>query len=354
MSKRFVSIGFFLLFAGLAFIRGIKADDSLTLWLPEKSWAVKSDGRNFELSVHEFLPDLQGENLQAENKQNGLVMSVFLEPAKIKITASEYRTLTLGDLKAKLSKNTEVRTYEKGSFAFTDYTIRKVEDLRGTGPQFNEYIEKFGGDTDFNQRNVFIYIIKDDTWLNFHLSKVLYSDEDAAIFENFISSITIVDAFQPSSVKLFEFGTYYYRQENYKAAIKYYGKALELEKAKQELPDDLWLVLVDNLGMAYGISGDFENAKSTLDYGVSKKPSYPMFYYNLACNYAEQNDLENSLKNLSLAFKYIGKYDQRREDAGSLPGFLVSKIPKSRGVFGFPEIDQFITRFAWNYYISCF
>jgi tetratricopeptide (TPR) repeat protein len=63
-------------------------------------------------------------------------------------------------------------------------------------------------------------------------------------------------------------------------------------------------VLVDNLGLSYGLSGDFEMAQKTIQYGLSKEPTYPMFYYSLACTYAKLNDLEHSLLNLEKAFQY--------------------------------------------------
>jgi hypothetical protein len=55
-------------------------------------------------------------------------------------------------------------------------------------------------------------------------------------------------------------------------------------------------VLVDNLGMAYGITGDLKKASEIFEYGLSKDDTYPMFYYNLACTYAEMNDLDNTIK----------------------------------------------------------
>jgi tetratricopeptide (TPR) repeat protein len=61
-------------------------------------------------------------------------------------------------------------------------------------------------------------------------------------------------------------------------------------------------VLIDQLGMAYGISGDLARSKSVFEYGISKDPDYPMFYYNLACGYGEQNDKANALVFLRKAF----------------------------------------------------
>jgi tetratricopeptide (TPR) repeat protein len=56
--------------------------------------------------------------------------------------------------------------------------------------------------------------------------------------------------------------------------------------------------------MSYGISGDNKKAKEIFEYGLSKDDTYPMFYYNLACAYAEMNDLDNAIINLKHAFEY--------------------------------------------------
>ena len=61
---------------------------------------------------------------------------------------------------------------------------------------------------------------------------------------------------------------------------------------------------MDNLGMAYGITGDLKMAKETFEYGVSQDKTYPMFYYNLACTYAEMNDIERAMPYLKTAFGY--------------------------------------------------
>jgi predicted Zn-dependent protease len=45
-------------------------------------------------------------------------------------------------------------------------------------------------------------------------------------------------------------------------------------------------------------------AEKTFQYGVSREPAYPMFYYNLACTYAELNELDRSLLNLAKAGQY--------------------------------------------------
>ena len=95
-----------------------------------------------------------------------------------------------------------------------------------------------------------------------------------------------------------------YLKQDYKKAIQLYSKVLDLEGKLATLDKNAWRVVVDNLGMSYGISGDNKKAKEVFEYGLSKDDAYPMFYYNLACAHAEMNDLDNTIKNLRLAFNY--------------------------------------------------
>jgi tetratricopeptide (TPR) repeat protein len=108
----------------------------------------------------------------------------------------------------------------------------------------------------------------------------------------------------PAVMEYMKDGSAFFLKNDFKSAIGPYSTALELEKKQSSLPKTLWYVLVDNLGMAYGITGDLKKAKDTFEYGLSKDDKYPLFYYNLACTYAEMNDLENTIVQLKRAFEY--------------------------------------------------
>lgn len=97
-------------------------------------------------------------------------------------------------------------------------------------------------------------------------------------------------------------GSAHYLKGDYKKAIPPYQKALDLEKEKQTLDKTLWKVLVDNLGMSYGISGNLKKAKEIFEYGISKDADYPLFYYNMACTYGEMDDVDKAIEYLKLAF----------------------------------------------------
>lgn len=98
-------------------------------------------------------------------------------------------------------------------------------------------------------------------------------------------------------------GSAYYLQHDYKGAIGPYQKALDLAKQGANL-DKTWLrVLIDNLGMSYGISGNLDKAKETFEYGISKDDEYPLFYYNMACTYGEMDNEEKAIEYLRGAYK---------------------------------------------------
>ena len=71
-----------------------------------------------------------------------------------------------------------------------------------------------------------------------------------------------------------------------------------------KLTSDQHRVLIDQLGMAYGLSGDLEMARAPLESAIQKTPEYPLNYYNLACAFAEEDDENKALANLSLAFQH--------------------------------------------------
>lgn len=99
-------------------------------------------------------------------------------------------------------------------------------------------------------------------------------------------------------------GSRAYLAKNYKQAILFYNKALEQEMKAPTLETNVWRVVVDNLGYSYYSIGNMSKSKEVFEYGSAKDDKFPMFYYNLACLYAEMNDLDNALSKLTLAFKY--------------------------------------------------
>jgi predicted Zn-dependent protease len=98
-----------------------------------------------------------------------------------------------------------------------------------------------------------------------------------------------------------------FRQEKYAESVLPYEKARELERKGTKLTSDQHRILVDQLAMAYGISGDLKKSRALLESAIRDDPEYPLNYYNLACTYAEEGDKAKVLTNLSLAFQHWGR-----------------------------------------------
>ncbi len=164
------------------------------------------------------------------------------------------------------------------------------------------------------QRNIRTCFAQGNMYAHVHLSKVSYQPTDAPLFETVLSTVQMVDApgapgqFTPtpsgSSLDLFKRGSEYFLQTHYRNALPFYQQALELEKVSPQLNNTYRRVLINNLGVAYGLTGQWVEAKVTFDYGITVDPQYPLFHYNLACSYAEMGALEDAKRTLDTAFRY--------------------------------------------------
>lgn len=146
-----------------------------------------------------------------------------------------------------------------------------------------------------HQKNVLGYLVVGNIGIDFHISKILFTPEDQNFLESLTKGIKLIQDYQPDSKVLFGYGSVFYLQKNWARAAADYERALQLEKANRQLSSTEWTVLVDNLGMAYAMSGDLAKAKATFEFGVHEDPTYPMFHYNLACFSAESGDLDGAL-----------------------------------------------------------
>ena len=254
------------------------------LSLPAKDWGVELDLPGFALKTVETKPDGR-RYMVAENQNTNVVVSLTLEALKSGARA--------GSCRQSLEEKTKNTGMEIRDVRFS--RVGDVDFLRYTVPEFRGLPVK--------QESLFTCQFYDNSYIDLHVSKVNYTPADEPLFADVLQSMHI-DKVQRSSLELAAEGSRLYIQRDYKGAIGPYSQALELEKANPKLEKSLWYVLIDNLGMSYGITGDLQKAKETFDYGVNKDPSYPIFYYNLACTYAEMGEATEAGDYLKKAFQY--------------------------------------------------
>jgi tetratricopeptide (TPR) repeat protein len=251
--------------------------------LPAKDWGVVMDLPGFTLKTVETKPD--GRRYMMAQSAANVVVSLTLEQVKPGAHSSSCRQSLKQKTKSAPFKIQNVRFSRSGDFDEMRYM---VAELNGQP---------------INQESLFACQFYDNTYIDLHVSKINYVTADEPSFAEVLKSMHI-DKVQRSSIELIQQGSRLYLQHDYKGAIVPYSQALALEKANPKLDKVLFYVLVDNLGMSYGITGDLAKAKETFEYGVSKDPTYPIFYYNLACTYAEAGDAAKAGNYLKKAFDY--------------------------------------------------
>lgn len=292
-----------LLSVGAARAQETPANAKFDVWLPGKPWALELDGAGFTAKSNEIKPDGRRYFL-AENTKSRMVVSVFLEAAKAPAQPGECQRA----LEEKAKRNSSLASgalkgvayRESGEMHILEFTLAELDGQP------------------INQKNIFGCFVKDDVFVDLHISKVFARAADQPLFDALLQSIHFApkeSSAEPvvtgNSMQLFQEGSRYFIAHQYREAIAPYQKAFEIEKSTPTLEKNLWRVLLDNLSMSYGITGDLTSAREVLTYGVSKDPDYPLFYYNLACVTAEKGDLPDTENYLKLAF-------ERRENV--IPG----------------------------------
>jgi tetratricopeptide (TPR) repeat protein len=245
---------------------------------------VRSDGKETQL--------------QAKGRSDHLLVTAFLQRVTFAASAErcrdEWWTATEKGHKEHQMKLDQLEKSNRGAAALVDFIIPEYQGAP------------------VRMKNVHAYLGERDLCAEIHLSKLRFAPEDQKLFDEVIASTRLRpdDAGaqeqgpgNPTNAYLGE-ASRYYLQHNYAAAAEHYQKVLDLEKQKRTLNQTLFRVVVDNLGMSYGITGNLPRAKETFEYGITQDPEYPLFYYNMACTYGEMGKMEEALAQLRLAYKY--------------------------------------------------
>lgn len=295
---------------------GLRADqgsgeETYRVWVPERPWVLVVDLPGFTLEFNGVQPDGR-RYLFGKNEETGVVFSALLEAAIAPATLEECR------------RHQTERAEKK------DFSKEGIEMSEELGRTLLEYTIPVAGGFDLKQRNLFVCIPKDDVYIDLHFSKVRYLPADKKLFRAILDTIRFADI---GSREYMSLGSRYYLQRQYAKAIPPYEKALALEKQQRQLEQNYWRVLVDNLGIAYGITGRLQEAKAVFEYGISQEPDYPLFHYNLACAYAEMGDAPNATVSLRTAFQH---------KANMIPG---EKMPDPRQDSSFQPLMQKNTEF---------
>ena len=286
-------------------IVGSNEPPTFVAW-PEKGLGLSIDLTGFKKDIDQVKPDGR-RYLMASHPKTGLNVSVTLE--KVPTQASAQGCMEQLQLIQKgpfVTRGKDINLNAAGEIPTLEYTLHKIQGVR------------------LDQKNVYACMAQDNVYADIHLSKVQYTTADAPLFQSILKSLHLQSGpseiiqtkaptprapiprapTPPSSMQLLSRGNALYQQSKYAEAIPLFQEAFELEKAEPQLDRILWRGLIDSLGIAYGMTGHLKEAKATFQQGIQADPTYPMFHYNLACAFAEMNDLDHAMQSLATAFRH--------------------------------------------------
>jgi hypothetical protein len=267
----------------------------------EKGLGLSIDLTGFTKDIDEVKPDGR-RYLMASHPKTKLNVSVTLEKVPTQATTQgcieQLKLIRKGPFAA---RGQDIKLNATGETPTLEYTLHKVQGVR------------------LDQKSIYACIARDNVYADVQLLKAQYTITDAPLFESILKSIrlqvgpsetiqtrtpTPKAPAKPSSIHLLSIGNALYQRNKYAESIPSFQEAFDLEKAEPQLDRTLWRGLIDSLGMAYAMTGHLTKARATLEQGIHADPTYPMFHYNLACTFAEMNDLDHAMQSLRTAFRY--------------------------------------------------
>jgi tetratricopeptide (TPR) repeat protein len=271
--------------------------------IPGKSWGVQMSLPGFKVKSNGLQQDGRA-YLLAENDKTGVTVSVTLEhgaAAQPSMGCKEDMQARVADTPQKramaaaagFGNKTNVKIWQAEDRWFLEYLIPTVKGAGGTT-------------VPINQQNRFACLVHEDVFVDVHVSKVDFHPADAKLIDAVFDSVQVLEEAAEanlSSVDYFKTGSAKFIANDYQGAIPPYAQALALEQKERKLDKKFWYVLVDNLGTAYGITGNLEEARKTFEYGIQTDPQYPLFYYEMADYYGEKRDAQNAMVYLKKAYE---------------------------------------------------
>jgi hypothetical protein len=132
---------------------------------------------------------------------------------------------------------------------------------------------------------------------------------DDAVVKTMLASYRLDENYSPQFDDVFLYAQLLYQARMYKAAAPVFEAALvkltEASDTSTKVSRDVKTarrIVIDQAGMAYGMSGEVQKARSLFERAIVADPDYPLNYYNLACADAEEKNLADARTHLQKAF----------------------------------------------------
>jgi tetratricopeptide (TPR) repeat protein len=151
------------------------------------------------------------------------------------------------------------------------------------------------------EKRLFGFNLADPLCAKIQIVKPSYQQGDEPVLKAALDAFVFEPDYTPTSTDYSTLGALLYKfMKSYASAAVYYQRALDT--LPSDAPLQIRRVLVDQLSMSYGISGQLKHSRAVNEAAIQTDPDYPLYYYNLACADAEQGKAADAKLHLQQAF----------------------------------------------------
>ncbi len=280
----------FFTVAILAFVtstcRAQIAPAKLSFALPVHAGTLALDRGNFQIKELSAKPNNSEFGIRAEDGDLHFLGFLFLWPEKPHLDAQSCRD--------------EMLKSENAASSFSTMDRSEMKSAEGTDIALVLLIPKDG-----KWSAVRAFVAKDELCGDMLFSVDKPVTQQALPLERIKMALTSLhfDAkAQPKFRDAFAYATLEWDNHQIKGAVSAYHAALDLVDTSDD-PQKWRRVTTDQLSMALGMSGDLKKSRAVNEAAILKDPTYPLYYYNLACADAEEGNAANARMHLQQAFE---------------------------------------------------
>jgi hypothetical protein len=171
---RTIILSFTVLLNANAFAEAQVIPDQIGMTTAGASWTITIDGRKLDLRDVKVKADDRSAYFLMEDKTDGLNVSFYIEPVDKCKTSEECRDHVLGLGNTAWGKFQDLAKSSIGKFSYFEFFRPEVQGQP------------------VKMQDMYAQYVADGYWVDLHISKVLYTKADKALFERLINSIKFV------------------------------------------------------------------------------------------------------------------------------------------------------------------
>jgi hypothetical protein len=169
-----------------------QSQNEVKLSLPNHDWALVMNLPGFQMQSNDLGNDGTARRFVAEDIQNGMFITVYLERAAKPGDAGACRKYYWSKEERVPLPRSDVRMYNRGRMAVVEHMVFEYQGHR------------------LDQKHMNAYMVEGDIWIDIHISMVQYRAEKQPKFDAILDSVKVDPTFKQTSMDYAGYGSFSY------------------------------------------------------------------------------------------------------------------------------------------------